>query len=538
MIAALALASIVYTDVPGDVTGIAVYRWHAGSAPIVLETAVTRDGPRVTITVAPSADAVVELRRRDDYLLDGPMTLTSGSVERRLDHVWRRTVRGVMDVPGTAIEWLPAGGTGGEPWPTCWSVERKWECLGVPLGAAGVVLAVEAGRVWSAVITGPLSPALRPSAWGRLVIVRDRIQGAPSSLKMAAARPVPSRQRSRAVRVETASVTDVRVTAVDVSAMWVAGDSSPPSAWLEVRSAGAGPAYLPLAEVAEGPPQVPLHILLEETRAIDAAVVSERGEPAASALVTVFRVIDPAPARNPERDQPPPRRVFTAEGIADGDGRVRVDGIGDAEYEIVAWHPQLGRVSLPVPVDAGRVTLRLQSPGVARGRVLVEGKPGAGVDVIAVPDPAAYMTAEDPIDLKGGDARTGPDGRFVVTLAPGGGGELRVGGGNHPVRRVPLPRAPLPLVELGDIELGRAVVLSIALDQDPGCDLRATGPIGRAGLRIVTATRTAPGVFSIALPEEGSWEFGLLCGADERGLAPAVVRVSDQMETVTFVVKF
>jgi hypothetical protein len=185
-----------------------------------------------------------------------------------------------------------------------------------------------------------------------------------------------------------------------------------------------------------------------------------------------------------------------------------------------------------------RATIRLLSPGLARGRVLADGRPVQGVDVTVVPDAAAFAAAEDPIELKGGDTRTGADGRFAIALAGGGGGELRVGGGSYAVRRVPLPRAPLPLVELGDIELGRGLTLSIVLDQDPGCDVRAVGPVGRTGLRIVTATRTAPGVFSLTLPEEGSWEFGLLCGREERALAPAVVQVSDRMPpSLTFVVR-
>jgi hypothetical protein len=148
--------------------------------------------------------------------------------------------------------------------------------------------------------------------------------------------------------------------------------------------------------------------------------------------------------------------------------------------------------------------------------------------VAVVPELSAFAAAEDPTHVVGGLARTDAGGRFAVSLGVGGGGELRVGGGTYPTRRVPLPRAPLPVVELGDIELGRALSFSIALDQDPGCDLRATGPIGRAGLRIVTAARTAPGVFALTLPEEGLWEFGLLCGRDERDLTPGVVRITSQ----------
>jgi hypothetical protein len=176
---------------------------------------------------------------------------------------------------------------------------------------------------------------------------------------------------------------------------------------------------------------------------------------------------------------------------------------------------------------ATQVTIGLQAPGLARGRVLVGGTPAPGVDVISVPDPAAYLAAEDPLELKGGDTRSGPDGRFALPLAAGGGGELRVGGGAYAVVRVPLPPTPLPLVEVGDVEIGRGIAISVVLDQDPGCDLRAAGPIGRSGLHIVTATRTGPGLFALLLPEPGAWEFGLLCGREERALAPAVSKIDD-----------
>jgi hypothetical protein len=541
VIAAFALAAIVYADVPPEVERVAVYRWNPGRPPIAIDASIVRDGSRLTIVLPASPAAFVELRRAgEDYVLDGPVAISPAErIERRLDGVWRHTAGGNLDAAVETIDWLTSDDRRSDFWPACWTADRRWACEGVPLGAAGVVLAAGGGRLWSAVALASAPVTLHPSTWGRLVVVRDAIDGAPTRLKVTAARPVdPPPQRSRAVRLETARLDDVRATAVGASAMWVAGDSSPPSAWLEVRSARAGPAYLALHEVSGGSPQVPMHVLLDETRAVEMTVVSDRGDSAAAALITVFRVIEPRPADATAPDRPPPRRVFTAEAIADGDGRVTIDGIGEAAYEIVAWHSTLGRGSVPLSAGAHRVTIRLQSPGTARGRVLAGGKPAAGVDVIAVPDPSAYMTAEDPTELKGGDARTGLDGRFAVSLATGGGGELRVGGGTHAIRRVPLPRAPLPLIELGDIELGRSLVLSVALDRDPGCDLRATGPIGRAGLRIVTATRTGPGLFTLTLPEEGSWEFGLLCGGDERALAPPVVRVSDHTRSVTFAVRF
>ncbi|HEX6464062.1 MAG TPA: hypothetical protein VFZ98_06410, partial [Vicinamibacterales bacterium] len=126
----------------------------------------------------------------------------------------------------------------------------------------------------------------------------------------------------------------------------------------------------------------------------------------------------------------------------------------------------------------------------------------------------------------GGDTRSGADGRFVVSMAPGGGGELRVGGGNHPIRRFPLPRAPLLMLDLGDIELGVPIEVTIVLDRDPGCDVRATGPVGRSGLQVIAGSRAAPGLFRLAFPEEGVWAVELICGRGERALTPQVITIT------------
>jgi hypothetical protein len=176
----------------------------------------------------------------------------------------------------------------------------------------------------------------------------------------------------------------------------------------------------------------------------------------------------------------------------------------------------------------GDMRIRLQSPGLIRGRVLSGGKPAADVEVISAPDPDAFRNADDPLDVKGGDARSGPDGRFTVVAAASGGGELRIGGGRFPVKRVPLPRVPLPIVDLGDIDLPAPIAVTVVLDQDTPCGVRATGPIGHSGLQIITATRTAPGLFQIVLPETGAWNFGLLCGREARPLSPGVVTIGPE----------
>src|SRR5260370_594662 len=84
----------------------------------------------------------------------------------------------------------------------------------------------------------------------------------------------------------------------------------------------------------------------------------------------------------------------------------------------------------------------------------------------------------------------------------------------------------VPFVALGDIDLGASIEVTVVLDRDPGCDVRATGPVGRAGLQVVAAVRTAPALFRLGLPEEGTWHVHALCGADERPLSPALVFIT------------
>ena len=297
------------------------------------------------------------------------------------------------------------------------------------------------------------APSLRSSTWGRLLIVPDAPSD-PAGVRVTFAHPaLSSSLRTPGVRLETAVVPRTQATPVAPGALWLAGEEVPARAWVEIRTTQAGPAYVPLQEVADGSPSLPLTVRLVESHLVSGVAVGAREEPGNSALVTLFRLIDPVPSPStPSREKP--RRVLAAETIADRDGAFHLDGLGDADYEIVAWHPQLGRASILVPRASAPIVIRLESPGTVRGRVVMAGKPLAQADVISLPSPDAFSGADDLVDLKGGDTRTGEDGRFAVMQAAGGGGELRVGGGTLPIRRIPLPRAPVPLLDLGDIDLG------------------------------------------------------------------------------------
>ncbi len=526
-----AVTGVTYENVPPEIARVSIHAWQDAAAPSNVAATVERHGDRVIVRAPSGRRSLVLFERADGaYLVDGPLWWPSRDTEHVLDRRWRRTVSAASPEPipaATALEWLSGSPEPASEWPRCFqSGERLWACWGAAVGEPGVIVCRSLDRVWWTVVSRGAAPNPRSSRWGRLLVAPDT-HGDSSALRVRFAHPVPpSSPRRPGLRLETVAVPDAHSTSVATGVAWLSGESVPPDAWIDVRTSRSGPAYLSLQDVAAGSPSLPLLVRLDETRAVDGIVVGLQDQVASGALVTLFRLIDPPrPAGDHSRDKP--RRVLVAEAIADAGGAFHIaEGAGDAEYEVVAWHPQLGRASSMLPRGPGVFTVRLESPGTVRGRILAGGKPLAGVDVISLPGPEAFRSADDVVDLKGGDTRTGADGRFAVMLAASGGGELRVGGGTLPIRRIPLPRVPAPLLDLGDIDLGAPLEITIVLDQDTACDVRATGPIGRSGLQIVTGTRTAPGLFRMVLPEPGLWAFGLLCGREERPLAPSTVQIS------------
>jgi hypothetical protein len=524
--------TVTYDGVAKTVVSIRVETIRDGHA--VRDEAVPGgiDADHARVPCEVGSQIVVSFVRGDGaYELDGPFVCPDRVAERVPGSVWRRTAR--IRAPSELSArvdpvWLAANGDTHDVWPRCQWSGSLVECRGVPLAVRGVVVVDAHDRIWWTIVEGAATRPFQAAVWGRLVIAGGGSTDA--GVEASIARPLPPpASRSTALRLDTALVPGAHVSVLAKDTIWITGDEVPPGSWLEVRAANGGPKYLALDEVAHAPVALPLWIALDESRTIAALARSPLGDAAAGTVMTLFRLIDPLPGSERSggdvREQPP-RRVYVDERIAGSDGAVLFPRLGDAEYEIVAWHPQFGRGIATVPRIGEQVVVRMESPGLVRGRVVSRGSPLAGVNVLSLPDPEAYAQSADSTDVKGGDARTGADGSFVVSLAPRGGGEVRVGGGDYPVRRFPLPRVPVPVVDLGEIELGGPIEVTFALDQDPGCDIRATGPIGRTGLQVIGGSRTSGGVFTIAFPEEGTWEVNLACGRVERSLAPPLVSIT------------
>ena len=524
-------AAVTYAGVPAEVVRVAVHEWNEGNGPLAVSATIERQGDRTVVRTVQASPVVVVFERQDGaYLLDGPFAWPPGDVSRILDRRWRRTLTVSAERPVSGagpLDWIAAGPGQGDPWPRCFGAdERRWACWGSTPGQPGVFVTRTADRVWWSIVSGGAATGLRASVWGRVLIVQEAM-GESSQLEVRFAHPaLQSKQRPGALRLDTAVVAGARGTVLSPGAVWLCGDDIPSDGWIEIRTARGGPVFLDLLDVASGPGALPFTARLNEPRTVDGVVTGARDQRANGALITLFRLIDPP--SSPNAREKPPRRVFVAERTADPDGVFRFEGVGESEYELVAWHAQLGRVVMLMPRAPGIIAVHLESPGMVRGRVMSAGTPRVGVEVTSVPAPESYREAADLIDVKGGDAKTGTDGRFAVMVAARGGGELRVGGSVGAVKRIPLPRTPAALLDLGDIELGAPLELSVVLDQDTLCGVRATGPIGQSGLHIVLGSHTAPGLFRVALPEPGLWAFGLLCGREGIALNPATLRITPQ----------
>ena len=522
------MISLMYADVPAAVTSVHVLSWQNRTPPVEMHPPDQISGDSTArVSCTPGTDVVIAFDRSDGaYLLDGPFTCPGTATERHVDPTWRRTlrVRAPADLSGQShsdVGWVSAGDAA-NGWPRCAWAGSTAECWGSAVGARGALVFNDGDRVWWTVLTEIGSVAdFQSSAWARLIVVSENAEY--GSLIATIAQPVRPSDRRASLRLETAPVREAHAVSIAGDVVWVYGEQRPASAWIELRATGAGPIYMPLDEVALAPSSLPLWVTLGQSRRLDGVVHGSRGA-AAGAIVTLFRLIDPAVAPGDAHQQP--RRVFAEEQVAGAAGEFQFNALGEGDYEVIAWHPQLGRGIAVLARGQTSVTLRLESTGEVRGRVLVDGRPIEGVDVISLPDPDAFAQAKDLTDLKGGDTRTGADGRFVVSLASARGGEVRVGGGSYPIQRFPLPRAPVPIVDLGDIELGSPIEVAITLDRSSACDIRATGPVGRSGLQVILGTRIGPGLFRVRFPEEGMWAVQLLCGHDTHVLVPSLISIT------------
>jgi hypothetical protein len=469
------------------------------------------------------------------YLLEGPFRWPVHPSTRAVSSAWRRTVRGTAPGVGS-LTWV--GGSHDPPhdaWPRCtWLANGAWECVGVPLGLAGVVSTGDGAQQAHAMAPGALTaPGVETTqnvdaAWGRVVVIgrTDRVPlTAADAVTVSARRIAVPRTRPRSLRLDASADDRLVVRRLGESAFWIGGGDVLDDGWVEIAASDRAPVRLDVPELAATPPTMPVRVDLEPAVSISGRVVADDGTVAPGAVVTLWRVV--TTGRPATEGEPPPRRVFVAESASDAGGEFGFGGLADDPHEIVALHAVLGRGEIRLAAGEREVDVRLKRPSVAIGQVVRDGQPMAGVPVMVVPDLFEAAASEDLTLLAGGQGASGPDGRFRVAVPSRGRSEVRVGeeGG---VRRFPLgPAESLPaVIDLGRIALDGAIItVRLVLEASDGCDVRLSGPLGSAGLSLVRAQRLGPAMFEAAVPEPGPWLVSAACGGQNRIVQPTTIDV-------------
>lgn len=499
---------------------------------------------RIVLVGKPGRIVLVTLRMPGKawYWLCGPIQWPGHPVTQIVDRALRTTITGHLPSGFTVdrFAWLPVGDERAAV-PHCWSQARSaWTCIGLPMGIAGVVLALDEDSMASVTIIGRSaadSPAsdMERVGWGRLLRVRApwMVQAADSRIEASAWRAAPSSAGSR-MRVRLEQSQGIVITRVTPSAFWISG-SHPPNAedLIQLDAPGAATLRAALMSLASGPPEVPADLDLADEAALFGRVQSDSGQPAAGAMVTVSEII---PSVH-DRDKPESYRPF-AEGQTDAEGGLLIRGVGLDAYELRVMHRTMGRARRVVRAADSPVVIRLQRPREVRGRVVHDGRPVEATPILVMPDPAELSIAPDPLDHLSLEAQSDVDGRFRVALPPQGHSELRIGNERTGfVRRRLGPAQDLPAVtELGDMDLGAGPRLTLVLDGFDACRVQAIGPIGSAGLHIVPVAPIGPGLRTAQLPEAGRWTLMVMCGDEEIAPVPPFVDLPQHGEEVTLTV--
>ena len=459
------------------------------------------------VSVAPGRCRVlVRPEGRDAYLTSAEWAMPPRAVH--LSPVWRRTLR--IPAPAAAMEWQ---GEVDAPDVECQVEGDRARCLFVPVDAAGVVVSRAGDRVLFAIAAAGHPDALRwmNTARGRLVRVRSPGQTTVAASAVRVTRAVNT-GASRLFQAEAA--TGVNVHRIGKAAIWIEGDGT--DGWLELRGRGAATTRLRLDELLSYG-STPLEAALDPGEAIDGEIRAA-GRPVEDATVIVSRVIDTNDKREPALER-------VAEITSGAGGRFRVEDLARRSYHVLAMHPTDGRAQTVVTAPAFP-RLLLKPRAVLSGRVLENGIPVPGAAVHVVPALEALTQAANPVLLASEPAATRIDGRFEVASPDTGRVVLSVSHGAASAR-IDLGDAETlgQRVELGDIRLEAPIDIEFVAALPAGCGLRAAGPMGTTGLRLVELTRIAGQRWRFSAGSRGRWLVMAVCGQREVPVDPAFIDV-------------
>ena len=469
---------------------------------------------RVTLRAAAGSTALLVLSGGPDpgYRLDGPFRWPSAPSEREAVVRPARTVRGSSPPPGGANE-IRLAGIDPVHHPLCESaVAEGWQCVGVPRGFSGRLVACRGDAVAGSAELRPESPAeavLRPVAFAALLRVELSEPG--------------SGRGSPSVRVlrhpgprDFVTRPDPRWNVSELSAglFWIETVSASPEAIVEVAapSHATGRLAIPTAETrcAE-----PLAVALPRASSLRGSVLDPEGSPVSGALVFVRTAGEDAPS------------AVVGDGETDSNGEFEIGALAAASHRVRACHGEHGCTEEPAHPDLP-VVLRLPGGGAFTGRVISRaGVPQAGASVRILPTAATWSTADDRLARLPLASTSGSDGRFRISAAGDGDYLVEVRSESSGVARVPVRRTNLSprVTDLGDVPLPESIGFTARVSGCASGSLFLSGPLGgETSLPALLRFRLDPeGAGAVRLPEGGAWTAWASCPGGIDWLEPALL---------------
>lgn len=493
-------AAVVCRDPRGGWLTIAQWREVAGSS--FAMPAVAAGNCRVLVRPAGTAA----------YLASNELPAGRSRGAIAINPQWLRNV----DAPATEadVAWL---GVGGDQGVECVSLGDRSRCWFVPLSSAGVLISGHPPQFrFSIVQAGEVSSAApwQTAAWGRLIRARS-----PSGQVTAAVIKLHDVLRNGGGRLrEARPAPGVTILRLGPEAFWLEG-AAEPGVYLELRGERAATMRVQLAGMAS-PGAAVVDVALAHQEVITGDV-RRNGAAVEGATVMLSRLLD-TPQRVTDEERPRERIDEATTGHA---GEFRFESLAGGKYELFIVHPTLGRAAAMVSPPA-HTRLQLEPRAVIRGRVMRHGIPVPGALVQALPSIDAVSAARNPAALGSAAGRSDQAGRFEVIAPDEGRVVLSVAGDGAAFRAELGEAAALPQVtDVGEINLDDPVEVELLLELPAGCELRAAGPMGTAGLTAIRATRASPSRWILRPPHAGRWLVAGVCAGQEIALEPALITV-------------
>ena len=414
---------------------------------------------------------------------------------------------------------FPASGV----WPRCDVDSGRWVCTGVEVGTGGLVVfspgqPARFVHVPSNDLEANGTPTAHTFAWANVMVIHA--EGEPELVKarMRLWRPTASAVE-RASRLVPEAAVGCRSFRIALSTL-VTGCSVAQDVEAELLAEGRGTVRVVLKH-ASASLYSPVDVLMPQDQPVAGVVETDERRPAPETQIDISELLE---VTDPDGRARLVRRWVSAVET-DSDGRFRVDGLHRRWYEALALNPRHGRAT--VRFRPGRPDLVIQLSPVPRatGRVWQRGVPVAGALVDLAPDLATFARRADPFDAVSPGTVTGTDGRFDVSLPPGGASDVRITFDDAILRRAIPQGLKGRVIDLGDLELPAPIVVDVEYHGPEYCTLIGVGPIGRSRVSLAEATVSGPGRRRLRLPEGGRWATAARCGTRDRHVRPASIDV-------------